>query len=153
MVKWNYGEHADECSGKDVGVDNKANAFDDCSSSLDSCDLSSCVEDDEDLTTDSATNAKSVSALTNNDQANFGNIAVTKSTDIHIGNKTVYQGPVTIKQFLYASGKDPGDGLQEDLKQVTTQGDVTLKNVGQACLSLDHVFLSTKGNYKRSQRD
>ncbi|XP_017776604.1 PREDICTED: peptidoglycan-recognition protein LC-like [Nicrophorus vespilloides] len=31
----------------------------------------------------------------------FGNIAVSNSTDVHFGNKTFYQGPVTIKQFLY----------------------------------------------------
>ncbi|CAH0546714.1 unnamed protein product [Brassicogethes aeneus] len=32
----------------------------------------------------------------------FGNVSVMNSNDIHFGNKTVYQGPVTIKQFLYA---------------------------------------------------
>ncbi|XP_031358997.1 peptidoglycan-recognition protein LC-like isoform X2 [Photinus pyralis] len=40
------------------------------------------------------------------DQPNFGNIAVTNSTDIHFGNKTYYQGPVTIKQVLYANSKN-----------------------------------------------
>ncbi|KAK5642878.1 hypothetical protein RI129_009045 [Pyrocoelia pectoralis] len=37
------------------------------------------------------------------EQPSFGNIAVTNSTDIHFGNKTYYQGPVTIKQVLYAN--------------------------------------------------
>lgn len=37
------------------------------------------------------------------EQPTFGNIAVTSSTDIHFGNKTFYQGPVTIKQVLYAN--------------------------------------------------
>lgn len=32
---------------------------------------------------------------------NFGNIVVKNSADVHFGNKTFYQGPVTIKQFLY----------------------------------------------------
>ncbi|KAL3284287.1 hypothetical protein HHI36_018445 [Cryptolaemus montrouzieri] len=33
----------------------------------------------------------------------FGNISVTNGTDIHFGNKTFYQGPVTIQQFLYGN--------------------------------------------------
>lgn len=39
----------------------------------------------------------------NRERPSFGNIAVTNSTDVHFGNKTYYQGPVTIKQFLYAN--------------------------------------------------
>lgn len=31
----------------------------------------------------------------------YGNIVVKNSQDVHFGNKTFYQGPVTIKQFLY----------------------------------------------------
>lgn len=31
----------------------------------------------------------------------FGNVSITNSTDVHFGNKTYYQGPVTIKQVLY----------------------------------------------------
>lgn len=34
----------------------------------------------------------------------FGNISVANSSDVHFGNKTVYQGPVTIKQFVYGNG-------------------------------------------------
>lgn len=34
------------------------------------------------------------------DSSQFGNVAITNSTDIHIGNKTIYQGPVTIKQLI-----------------------------------------------------
>lgn len=33
----------------------------------------------------------------------FGNISVKNSTDIHFGNKTFYQGPVTIKQIVYTN--------------------------------------------------
>lgn len=31
----------------------------------------------------------------------FGNVVVKNSQDVHFGPKTFYQGPVTIKQFLY----------------------------------------------------
>lgn len=34
----------------------------------------------------------------------FGNVSVVNSNDVHFGNKTIYQGPVTIKQFVYANG-------------------------------------------------
>lgn len=34
------------------------------------------------------------------DSSQFGNVAISNSTDIHIGNKTIYQGPVTIKQLV-----------------------------------------------------
>lgn len=40
------------------------------------------------------------------EQLAFGNVAITNSRDVHFGNKTYYQGPVTIKQFLYANGAD-----------------------------------------------
>lgn len=36
---------------------------------------------------------------------NIGSIAVQNSSDITFGNKTFYQGPVTIKQFLYENKK------------------------------------------------
>lgn len=38
--------------------------------------------------------------------ASFGNICVQNSADIHFGNKTVYQGPVTIKQIVYTNSPD-----------------------------------------------
>ncbi|KAK9885883.1 hypothetical protein WA026_013758 [Henosepilachna vigintioctopunctata] len=37
-------------------------------------------------------------------QPTFGNISVTNGSDIHFGNKTFYQGSVTIQQFVYANG-------------------------------------------------
>lgn len=41
----------------------------------------------------------------NQDAPCFGNVSVMNSNDVHFGNKTVYQGPVTIKQFLYNNGR------------------------------------------------
>lgn len=53
--------------------------------------------------------------------ATFGTVAVTNSTDVHFGNKTYYQGPVTIRQILYA-------GQQNDVK-VIGQDDLTVDGV------------------------
>ncbi|XP_078042315.1 peptidoglycan-recognition protein LC isoform X2 [Augochlora pura] len=35
------------------------------------------------------------------DPSNFGEVRVKNSTNVHLGNKTFYKGPVTIKQFVY----------------------------------------------------
>lgn len=40
-----------------------------------------------------------------NSKLNIGSIAVQNSSEITFGNKTFYQGPVTIKQFLYDNDK------------------------------------------------
>lgn len=54
-----------------------------------------------------APNLCQASALcTNNDaKPNIGSIAVQNSSDITFGNKTFYQGPVTIKHFFYDKNK------------------------------------------------
>ncbi|XP_071564582.1 peptidoglycan-recognition protein LC-like [Temnothorax nylanderi] len=41
--------------------------------------------------------------LPNADPSNFGDVCVKNSTNVHLGNKTFYQGPVTIKQFVYTN--------------------------------------------------
>nr|XP_033328400.1 peptidoglycan-recognition protein LC-like [Megalopta genalis] len=35
------------------------------------------------------------------DPSSFGEVRVKNSTNVHLGNKTFYKGPVTIKQFVY----------------------------------------------------
>lgn len=48
----------------------------------------------------------SLMCANNNDTSpNIGSIAVQNSSDITFGNKTFYQGPVTIKQFVYDKTK------------------------------------------------
>lgn len=37
------------------------------------------------------------------DPSNFGDVCVKNSTHVHLGNKTLYKGPVTIKQFVYTN--------------------------------------------------
>lgn len=41
--------------------------------------------------------------LPNADPSVFGDICVKNSTNVHLGNKTFYKGPVTIKQFVYTT--------------------------------------------------
>lgn len=35
----------------------------------------------------------------------FESVSVVNSNDVHFGHKTIYKGPVTIKQFVYANGE------------------------------------------------
>jgi hypothetical protein len=69
-----------------------------------------CCEDDDDydsdLKTDSAcaSNAIQLAAQKSTEsRPSFGNIVVNSSSDVHFGNKTFYNGPVTIKQFVYTT--------------------------------------------------
>lgn len=47
----------------------------------------------------------SIMCANNDVTPNIGSIAVQNSSDITFGNKTFYQGPVTIKQFVYDKNK------------------------------------------------
>lgn len=69
------------------------------------------------------------------DVPSFGNISVANSSEVHFGNKTFYQGPVTIKQFLYANG---GGGQA----QVSCDN----KDGGADDLVLDAAKLAAKGH-------
>ncbi|XP_046414678.1 uncharacterized protein LOC124176887 [Neodiprion fabricii] len=47
----------------------------------------------------------------------FGDVCIKDSTNVHIGNKTFYQGPVTIKQIVYAKSTVSDDGLGEEFSE------------------------------------
>lgn len=66
-------------------------------------DYHSDGSDYDDVSTGSSCQDESMEVVPANEQpvGNFGNIVVKDSSDVHFGNKTFYQGPVTIKQFLY----------------------------------------------------
>ncbi|XP_011642065.1 peptidoglycan-recognition protein LC-like [Pogonomyrmex barbatus] len=51
----------------------------------------------------SVTTANGDVVLPNADPSNFGDVCVKNSTNVHLGNKTFYKGPVTIKQFVYTN--------------------------------------------------
>lgn len=101
--------------------------------------LDTTLEDDFDTvstgTSASETEGNSVVVFdeaAHKDHLAFGNVAITNSSDVHFGNKTYYQGPVTIKQFLYASNGDAalkddvekcGDGIVVDGVQESGKSD------------------------------
>lgn len=58
---------------------------------------------------------------------NIGSIAVQNSSDITFGNKTFYQGPVTIKQYIKDKDKNkwtPSDKANDNPNFVTSNGDL-----------------------------
>jgi hypothetical protein len=87
-------------------------------------------EDDSDLKTDAACASNAIALAAKNSsesRPSFGNIVVNSSSDVHFGNKTFYNGPVTIKQFVYTTrdGGDDGQRSEADGDNVDTQVDVS----------------------------
>jgi hypothetical protein len=69
-------------------------------------DIYSDDDNDSDLKTDSAGASNAIQLAAQNStesRPSFGNIVVNSSSDVHFGNKTFYNGPVTIKQFVYTT--------------------------------------------------
>lgn len=63
---------------------------------------------------------------------NIGSIAVQNSSDITFGNKTFYQGPVTIKQFLLEKNQwRPTEEGTENKGFESSNGDVSKQNNGK----------------------
>jgi hypothetical protein len=86
-------------------------------------------DDDSDLKTDAASASNVIALAAKNSsesRPSFGNIVVNSSSDVHFGNKTFYNGPVTIKQFLYTTRDGGVDGQRNeaDGDNVDTQVDV-----------------------------
>lgn len=96
-------------------------------------DISIASSPDEDDNSD----CLDVVATNESQPASFGNIVVKNSSEVHFGNKTFYQGPVTIKQFMYnapndsvlslENGKD-NPGLETDGIPVSENGGNVIKN-------------------------
>lgn len=63
---------------------------------VDSVSISPCEDTDSDSETDNTLVVSGQPAL-----PTIESVSVVNSNDVHIGNKTVYQGPVTIKQIVY----------------------------------------------------
>ncbi|CAK9797270.1 Peptidoglycan-recognition protein LF [Anthophora quadrimaculata] len=90
--------------------------------------------------------------LPNPDISQFGDVRVKNSTNVHLGNKTFYKGPVTIKQFVYtnpisiqepsAVKSDNGQTLNTNTSNLpTTNGDTTTNTIlsQNSVLCLDKV--------------
>jgi hypothetical protein len=56
------------------------------------------------------------------DPSSFGDVCVKNSTNVHLGNKTFYKGPVTIKQFVYTN---PALAQDVQVKLETDHGTVS----------------------------
>lgn len=66
----------------------------------------------------------------------FGDVTVKHSSNVHLGNKTFYKGPVTIKQIVYSNpDNDPGV-----IKNLTKEGGLSNPN-------LHTTWRTVKGNY------
>lgn len=63
--------------------------------------------------------------LPNADPSNFGDVCVKNSTNVHLGNKTFYKGPVTIKQFVYASSNSAQDVSKVEAGSCTSDTNVS----------------------------
>jgi hypothetical protein len=90
-------------------------------------------DDDSDLKTDSAcaSNAIQLAAQKSTEsRPSFGNIVVNSSSDVHFGNKTFYNGPVTIKQFVYTTKNGSVDVHHSE----------TGDNVGDSQVGVDEVL-------------
>ncbi|CAH1169610.1 unnamed protein product [Phaedon cochleariae] len=66
----------------------------------------------------------------------FGTVSVVNSNDVHFGNKTVYKGPVTIKQFVYPNGNVCPDGVNGFVK---SGGDESSEGVDNVCFASECV--------------
>jgi hypothetical protein len=57
-----------------------------------------------------------------NNPSDFGDVCIKNSSNVHLGSRVFYKGPVTIKQFVYTNSATVSDdaspeGLQYDAKQ------------------------------------
>jgi hypothetical protein len=86
-------------------------------------------EDDNDLKTDAASSSNVIALAAKNCsefRPSSGNIVVNSTSDVHFGSKTFYNGPVTIKLFVYTTrdGGVDGQRSETDGDNVDTQVDV-----------------------------
>ncbi|RLU18494.1 hypothetical protein DMN91_008851 [Ooceraea biroi] len=62
------------------------------------------------------------------DPSSFGDVCVKNSTNVHLGNKTFYKGPVTIQQFVYTNPalvQDPQAKLESGRGAVPNTSDLS----------------------------
>lgn len=88
---------------------------------VDNVSTSSCRDSDSDDESEDAIVVASEANI-----PTIESVSVVNSTDVHIGNKTVYQGPVTIKQIVY-----PNSALSDCVNNLQTcENRVTVKSNG-----------------------
>jgi hypothetical protein len=110
---------------RDQAVLRDSSGEDDTESAPDTDSEGGGDSDDSDLKTDgvSASNAIALAAQNSSEsRPSFGNIVVNSSSDVHFGNKTFYNGPVTIKQFVYTSRDGGADSDNVDSQVDVVEG-------------------------------
>ncbi|XP_043505214.1 peptidoglycan-recognition protein LC-like isoform X2 [Polistes fuscatus] len=89
--------------------------------------------------------------LPNADPSTFGDICVKNSTNVHLGNKTLYKGPVTIRQFIYSNPPSVENKETNEFDGPRTSdanaSDLSLGKTGGNGLS--RPILSQKNDYER----
>lgn len=112
---------SDSIVRSDSSLDNEETEEEDCVSG------SEISEDCDDCELDGAV---VLSGSGDKECPSFGNICVQNSTDVHFGNKTIYQGPVTIKQIVYAGSASENDAEEERRISDGVVPQLTYKNAG-----------------------
>lgn len=111
----------------------------------DDCSSVSTSKEDVDDDVDEKEETGAVVLADKENIPNFGNICVTNSSEVHFGNKTVYQGPVTIKQVLYTNG-----GFESDVNNVNN-GNLAINEISD--IVTDSVTNNSPNNVKSSIKD
>ncbi|XP_043477831.1 peptidoglycan-recognition protein LC-like [Leptopilina heterotoma] len=72
----------------------------------------------------------------------FGDVCVKNSNNVHLGSKTFYKGPVTIKQFVYSNSEYKKDDELEDSEK---RDSVRSQNISQTSdVPLNSEFIKVK---------
>lgn len=88
--------------------------------------------------------------LPNADPSTFGDICVKNSSNVHLGNKTFYKGPVTIKQFVYTNPTSvQGQETTEYDGTRTSDANASDLSSSKTDLGLNRPILSQKNDYDR----
>ncbi|KAJ9597993.1 hypothetical protein L9F63_026904, partial [Diploptera punctata] len=77
---------------------------------------------DSDLKTDGAGGALALGQKPGDLKPSFGSVVVNNSSDVHFGTKAFYNGPVTIKQFVYSSKDGSADDVNGNEDAVKSDG-------------------------------
>lgn len=101
---------------------------------VDNVSTSSCRDTDSDDEIDNAVVVSSQPGL-----PAIESVSVVNSNDVHIGNKTVYKGPVTIKQIVYPNSARPTDCVNSlcENKVVVTNDFCTVNGIDNPTFEKD----------------
>ena len=111
-------------------------------------DVSSSAHGDDDDDVDGTLVLKQVE---NGRAPCFQNIEVTNSNDVHFGNKTYYQGPVTIKQVLYTNSNVENANVQQS--SIKDKCEVDVETVVDGTINLGFVSEQKDSEFAKNDGD